>query len=77
MGGVIAYEFGLDYPNRALALVIGHTVPYFDEGSKRWIDEEIATVETSRKPIAFQPKSFPWEESGPPTQRPGWEESEF
>ena len=77
LGGVISCQFGLDYPDRALALIIGHTVPHFDEDSKRWIDEQIADVEAGRPVIVNQPKTFPWEESGPPTQRPGWEESEF
>lgn len=77
LGGVIACQFGLDYPDRALALVIGHTVPYFREDSQRWIDEQIAIIEQGGRPIVMQPKSFPWEESGPPTQRPGFENSEY
>jgi 3-oxoadipate enol-lactonase len=77
LGGVIACQFGLDYPERALALVIGHTVPYFREDSQRWVDEQIAEIEAGRPPIVAQPKSFEWEKSGPPTQRPGFAESEF
>jgi pimeloyl-ACP methyl ester carboxylesterase len=76
LGGVIACQFGLDYPERALALVIGHTVPYFREDSQRWIDEQIKVIEAGGRPIVNQPKSFDWEEEGPPTQRPGFADSE-
>jgi 3-oxoadipate enol-lactonase len=27
LGGIVAAQFGVDYPDRALALIIGHTVP--------------------------------------------------
>jgi pimeloyl-ACP methyl ester carboxylesterase len=77
LGGVIACQFGLDYPERALALVIGHTVPYFREDSRRWVDEQIVEIEAGRPPIVDQPKSFEWEKTGPPTQRPGFAGSEF
>lgn len=77
LGGVIACQFGLDYPDRALALIIGHTVPWFREDSQAWIDEQIEIIESGGRPIVMQPKSFEWEESGPPTQRPGFEESEL
>ncbi len=77
LGGVIACQFGLDYPDRAAALVIGHTVPYFREDSQRWVDEQIKEIEAGRPPIVDQPKSFVWEKEGPPTQRPGFAESEF
>jgi pimeloyl-ACP methyl ester carboxylesterase len=77
LGGVIACQFGLDYPDRALALVIGHTVPWFDADSQAWVDEQIEIIQTGGRPIVMQPKSFSWEESGPPTQRPGFAESEI
>ncbi|HUG16624.1 MAG TPA: alpha/beta hydrolase [Thermomicrobiales bacterium] len=77
LGGVIACQFGLDYPDRALALIIGHTVPYFREDSQLWVDEQIRIIEAGGRPIVEQPRSFPWEESGPPTQRPGFAESEL
>jgi pimeloyl-ACP methyl ester carboxylesterase len=77
LGGVIACQFGLDYPDRALALVIGHTVPWFDADSQAWVDEQIEIIESGGRPIVMQPKSFPWEDSGPPTQRPGFAESEI
>ncbi|MFW6074283.1 MAG: alpha/beta fold hydrolase [Chloroflexota bacterium] len=77
LGGVIACQFGLDYPDRASALIIGHTVPFFREDSKQWIDEQIQVIESGGRPIVNQPKSFPWEESGPPTQKPGFEETDI
>lgn len=77
LGGVVACQFGLDYPERALALVIGHTVPYFREDSQRWVDAQINIIEQGGRPIVEQPKSFAWEESGPPSQRPGFAESEM
>ncbi len=77
LGGVIACQFGLDYPGRALGLVIGHTVPWFREDSREWVDEQIRIVESGGRPIVTQPRSFPWQEQGPPTQRPGFAESEL
>jgi len=77
LGGVIACQFGMDFPQRAKALVIGHTVPYFREDSQLWIDEQIAIIEAGGRPIITQPKAFVWEQSGPPTQRPGFADSEY
>ncbi len=77
LGGVIACQFGISYPERSLALVIGHTTPYFREESKIWVDEQIKIIEEGGRPIFFQPPSFPWQEHGPPTQRPGFAESEI
>lgn len=77
LGGVIACQFGLDYPARALALIIGHTVPYFDADAQTWIDEQIEIVRSGKPAIVNQPKSFPWQESGPPTQRPGFADSDL
>jgi pimeloyl-ACP methyl ester carboxylesterase len=77
LGGVIACQFGLDVPDRALALIIGHTVPFFREDSQHWIDDQIQVIEQGGRPIVDQPRSFEWEEKGPPTQRPGFELSEF
>jgi pimeloyl-ACP methyl ester carboxylesterase len=77
LGGVIACQFGLDFPDRALALIVGHTVPYFRPDSQAWIDEQIEIIKSGNPAIVMQPKSYAWEESGPPTQRPGFAESEF
>lgn len=77
LGGVIACQFGMDFPERSLALVIGHTVPYFREDSQVWIDDQIAIIEQGGRPIVNQPKSFEWEQAGPPTQRPGFADSDY
>lgn len=77
LGGVIACQFGLDYPDRALGLVIGHTVPWFREESQEWVDEQIRIVESGGRPIVTQPRSFPWQAEGPPTQRPGFADSDL
>ena len=77
LGGVIACQFGLDYPERALGLVIGHTVPWFREESQEWVDEQIRIVESGGRPIVTQPRSFPWQAEGPPTQRPGFGDSDL
>lgn len=77
LGGVISCQFGLDFPDRTLGLVIGHTVPYFREDSKTWVDEQIKVIEQGGRPIVNQPKSFEWQREGPPTQRPGFEDSEY
>ena len=77
LGGVIACQFGLSYPERARALVIGHTTPYFRAESKLWVDEQIKIIEEGGRPIFYQPPSFPWQEHGPPTQRPGFADSEL
>lgn len=77
LGGVIACQFGLDYPDRALGLVIGHTVPWFREESQEWVDEQIRIVESGGRPIVTQPRSFAWQAEGPPTQRPGFADSDL
>lgn len=70
LGGVIACQFGLDYPERALALILGHTVPYLWPLASQWIDEQCAAVERGERPIVMQPRSYDWEEQGPPTSNP-------
>lgn len=77
LGGVIACQFGLDYPDRALGLVIGHTAPWLDEEARGWVDEQIRIVESGGRPIVTQPRSHPWQAEGPPTQRPGFADSDY
>ncbi|HET8630458.1 MAG TPA: alpha/beta hydrolase [Thermomicrobiales bacterium] len=70
LGGAIACQFGLDYPERALALVIGHTVPHLWPLGRAWIDEQVSAVERGEPAIVRQPRSFDWEPEGPPTSNP-------
>lgn len=72
LGGVISCQFGLDYPERALALIVGHTVPYLWPLGSAWIDEQVAAVERSERPIVMQPRSYEWEADGPPTSNPAF-----
>lgn len=70
LGGVIACQFGLDYPERALALIVGHTTPYLWPLGADWLDEQIVAVERGERPIVLQPRSYDWEPEGPPTSNP-------
>lgn len=70
LGGAIACQFGLDWADRALGLVIGHTTPYRRPLSSQWLDEQIAAVERGEPAIVRQPRSFEWEAEGPPTSNP-------
>ena len=72
LGGVISCQFGLDYPERALALIVGHTVPYLWPLASQWIDEQVAAIERGERPIVMQPRSYEWEEEGPPTSDPAF-----
>jgi 3-oxoadipate enol-lactonase len=70
LGGVIACQFGLDYPERALALIIGHTTPYLWPLGRAWLAEQIAAVERGEPAVVRQPRSYDWEAEGPPTSNP-------
>lgn len=73
LGGVISSQFGLDYPDRALALIVGHTTPYRRALSREWLEEQIRHAEQDKPVIVRQPRSFEWEEEGPPTIVEGFE----
>ena len=70
LGGVIACQFGLDWADRALGLIIGHTVPYLWPLGRQWIDDQIAAIERGEPAIVVQPRSYEWEAEGPPTANP-------
>src|SRR5512140_989978 len=57
LGGVVTAQFAVDHPGRALALVIGHTVPYVDDEGRRWLEEEIANALAGRPAVVRQPRS--------------------
>jgi len=73
LGGVISSQFGLDYPDRALALIVGHTVPYFWPLGRQWLEDQISGAERDERIIVRQPRSYDWEEVGPPTIAEGFE----
>jgi len=72
LGGVVAAQFAVDHPGRALALIIGHTVPYLDPEGRAWLEREIATARSGRPAIVRQPRSSADEVEGPPTTDPAF-----
>jgi pimeloyl-ACP methyl ester carboxylesterase len=66
LGGAVSCLFGLDYPERVLALILNGQVYYWDDLTNKWV-EEIIKGEAS---LEYQPKTFPWQEHGPPTTDP-------
>lgn len=77
LGGVITAQFALDYPERARALVIGHTVPYPWDLAREWLDGLVAAAREGRAGDQLQPRSYAWEESGPPSTDPTFAASEI
>ncbi|MDQ2912920.1 MAG: alpha/beta hydrolase [Chloroflexota bacterium] len=55
LGGVVTAQFAVDHPGRALALVIGHTVPFLDEKGRAWVRQQVADARAGRPVIARQP----------------------
>lgn len=70
LGGVVTAQFAVDHPGRALALIIGHTVPYLDDEGRRWLEAEVETARSGRPAIVRQPRSSADEPEGPPTTDP-------
>ncbi len=73
LGGVITAQFAVDHPERALALVIGHTVPYLDDAGRAWLEQQVMDARAGRPVIARQPES-PATAGGPrgPEPHGGW-----
>jgi pimeloyl-ACP methyl ester carboxylesterase len=76
LGGVVTAQFAVDHPGRALALVIGHTVPYLDDAGRGWVKQQVADALAGRPVIARQPAG-PGEPEGPPTTNPSFAASEL
>ena len=72
LGGVVTAQFAVDHPGRALALIIGHTVPYLDDEGRSWVEGEVATARAGRPAIVRQPRSGADEKEGPPTTDPAF-----
>jgi pimeloyl-ACP methyl ester carboxylesterase len=77
LGGMIAAQFAVDYPGRASALIIGHTVPYLWDLAIEWVDALMEAARAGRTAIDRQPRSYPWEEIGPPTTNPVFAQSDI
>jgi 3-oxoadipate enol-lactonase len=69
LGGVITAQFAVDHPGRALALIIGHTVPYLDDAGRAWLEQQVADARAGRPVITKQPADDN-EREGPPTTDP-------
>ena len=72
LGGVVSAQFGLDYPERTHALIVGHTVPYLWPLGEAWLAHQIEAVRGHKPVIVNQPRSYEWEEDGPPTLDPAF-----
>jgi pimeloyl-ACP methyl ester carboxylesterase len=72
LGGTIACQFALDYPERARALIVGHTIPYLWPLGLHWLDDALAAIARDEVPGARQPRSYEWESEGPPIGNPAW-----
>jgi len=70
LGGVVTAQFAVDHPRRALALIIGHTVPFLDDEGRSWLEGELATARAGGPAIVRQPRSGAEEKEGPPTTDP-------
>ena len=66
LGAAVACVFGLDHPHRVHALILSGQVYYWDELDNEWVDEMLA----GKADLRYQPRSFKWEERGPPTTHP-------
>ena len=73
LGGAISCLFGLDHPDRVKALIFSGQVYYWDRFTNEWVDDMVAGKTT----LEFQPKSFDWEERGPPTTNPDFVQSKI
>ena len=75
LGGVVTAQFAVDHPGRALALIIGHTVPYLDDEGRAWLEAEVTNARSGRQAIVRQPRASAAEKEGPPTTDPAFLQS--
>lgn len=75
LGGVVSSQFGLDYPERAHAIVVGHTVPYLWPLGAEWVQQQQAALRGETPIIVHQPRSYDWEAEGPPTTVEGFDQT--
>lgn len=67
LGGIITSQFAVDFPERTLGLIVGHTTPYLWDLAREWITDLMTDGKPSLGP---QPRSYEWEPIGPPTTNP-------
>ena len=67
LGGMVSAQFGLDYPERALALLVCGTTPYLWDLAREWLLELMRDAQPT---LGDQPRSYDWEPRGPPTTNP-------
>jgi pimeloyl-ACP methyl ester carboxylesterase len=72
LGGAISCLFGLDYPERVLGLIFSGQVYYWNRFVNEWSDQRSRGTRGS-----YQPRSFDWEEHGPPTANPEFTSSKL
>jgi pimeloyl-ACP methyl ester carboxylesterase len=77
LGGIITAQVAVDFPERAQALIIGHTTPYFWDLGLQWLDELIVAASSGLRALGDQPRSFEWEQAGPPTTDPAFAASDI
>ena len=75
LGGVVSCQFGLDYPDRSNAIVVGHTVPYLWPLGRDWLEAQKEAVAGRGPIIVDQPRSYEWEPRGPLTTAEWFPES--
>jgi pimeloyl-ACP methyl ester carboxylesterase len=69
LGGMVSAQFGLDYPERALALLVCGTTPYLWDLAREWLLELMRDAQPT---LGDQPRSYDWEPRGPPTTNPAF-----
>jgi pimeloyl-ACP methyl ester carboxylesterase len=69
LGGMVAAQFAVDYPERLLAVLIGHTGPYFWDLAREWVEDLMRGAQPT---LGAQPRSYAWEAEGPPTTNPAF-----
>lgn len=69
LGGMVAAQFAVDYPDRLLAVIVGHTDPYFWPLARDWVED---LLQGAQPTLGAQPRSFDREAEGPPTTNPAF-----
>lgn len=69
LGGMVAAQLAVDYPEHLLAVIIGHTGPYFWDLAREWVEDLMLGAQPT---LGAQPRSYEWEAEGPPTTDPAF-----